>query len=141
MKRCIDEVELFSPGGLRDDATIVVLCRAEYDPRPKGERVADLELESRESDDGASVVVRGEVDMATAPQLRDTLLELVDGGATRIALDCRGLDFLDSSGIGVLIAVRKRLGDDGSLTLEAPPAHVRKVLELTGVSEHVTIVP
>ena len=39
----------------------------------------------------------------------------------------------------MLIAVRKRLGDDGSLTLEAPPAHVRKVLELTGVSEHVTI--
>ena len=101
--------------------------------------MADLQLESRETDDGASVTVRGEVDMATAPQLRDALDELVDGGASRILLDCRGLDFLDSSGIGVLIAVRKRLGDDGSLTLEAPPAHVRKVLELTGVSEHVTI--
>ena len=101
--------------------------------------MADLQLESRETDDGASVIVRGEVDMATAPQLRDTLLELVEGGATRIALDCRSLDFLDSSGIGVLIAVRKRLGDDGSLTLEAPPAHVRKVLELTGVTEHVII--
>jgi anti-sigma B factor antagonist len=101
--------------------------------------VADLQLESRKTDDGASVIVRGEVDMASAPQLRDTLLELVDGGATQIALDCRGLDFLDSSGIGVLIAVRKRLGDEGSITLEAPPAHVRKVLELTGVSEHLTI--
>jgi anti-sigma B factor antagonist len=102
--------------------------------------VADLELESRESDGGASVVVRGEIDMATAPQLRDTLLGLVDRGVTRISLDCRGLDFLDSSGIGVLIAVRKRLGDDGTLTLEGPQAHVRKVLELTGVSEHVTII-
>ena len=101
--------------------------------------MADLELETQESDGGAMIVVRGEVDMATAPQLRDTLLAVVEGGASRIALDCRGLDFLDSSGIGVLIAVRKRLGDDGSLTLEAPPAHVRKVLELTGVSEHVTI--
>jgi anti-sigma B factor antagonist len=101
--------------------------------------VADLELESQATDASASVVVKGEVDMATAPQLRDTLLRLVDGGASDIVLDCRGLDFLDSSGIGVLIAVRKRLGDDGSLTLEAPQAHVRKVLELTGVSEHVTI--
>jgi anti-sigma B factor antagonist len=101
--------------------------------------MADLVLEAHESDDGAAVVVRGEVDMATAPQLREALLALVDGGATRISLDCRGLDFLDSSGIGVLIAVRKRLGDGGSLTIEAPPAHVRKVLELTGVSEHVTI--
>jgi len=87
------------------------------------------------------VIVRGEVDMATAPQLRDLLNELVDGGSTRILLDCRGLEFLDSSGIGVLVAVRKRLGEDGALTLEAPPAHVRKVLELTGVSGHVSIVP
>ena len=103
--------------------------------------MADLELESRASADGAAVVVRGEIDMATAPLLRDKLNELVDAGSTRIVLDCRGLDFLDSSGIGVLIAVRKRLGDDGALTLESPQAHVRKVLDLTGVSAHVEIVP
>jgi anti-sigma B factor antagonist len=104
-------------------------------------RVADLELESRTSADGATLVVRGEIDMATAPKLRDTLNGMVDGGTTRILLDCRGLDFLDSSGIGVLISIRKRLGDDGTLTIESPPAHVRKVLELTGVSAHVEIVP
>ena len=79
--------------------------------------------------------------MATAPKVRDALNELVDAGASRIVVDCRGLDFLDSSGIGVLIAVRKRLGDEGALTLEAPQAHVRKVLELTGVVDHVEIVP
>ena len=72
--------------------------------------MADLEIESRQSADGAAVVVRGEVDMATAAKLRDVLNGLVDAGSTRIVLDCRGLDFLDSSGIGVLIAVRKRLG-------------------------------
>jgi anti-sigma B factor antagonist len=102
--------------------------------------VPQLDLESRTSDGSAVVVVRGEVDMATAPQLRDTLLGIVDSGITTITIDCRGLEFLDSSGIGVLIAVRKSLGDDGLLTLEAPPAHVRKVLELTGVTEHVRIV-
>jgi hypothetical protein len=37
--------------------------------------------------------------------------------------------------------VRKRLGDDGALTIESPRAHVRKVLELTGVSDHVEIAP
>jgi anti-sigma B factor antagonist len=103
--------------------------------------VAELELESHSSADGETVVVRGEIDMATAPQLREVLNKLVDGGAARIVLDCRGLDFLDSSGIGVLIAVRKRLGDDGALTIESPRAHVRKVLELTGVSDHVEIAP
>jgi anti-sigma B factor antagonist len=103
--------------------------------------VPDLELESHPAADGDTVIVRGEIDTATAPQLRDLLNELVDGGSTRILLDCRALDFLDSSGIGVLVAVRKRLGEDGALTLEAPPAHVRKVLDLTGVSAHVAIVP
>ena len=101
----------------------------------------DLELESQPAPDGDKVIVRGEIDMATAPQLRDLLNQLVDGGSTRILLDCRRLDFLASSGIGVLVAVRKRMGDDGALTLEAPPAHVRKVLDLTGVSAHVAIVP
>jgi anti-sigma B factor antagonist len=103
--------------------------------------VADLELETRPSSDGDTVIVRGEIDMATAPQLRELLKGLIDAGSTRIVLDCRGLEFLDSSGIGVLVSVRKRLGDDGVLMLEAPPARVRKVLDLTGVSEHVTIVP
>jgi anti-sigma B factor antagonist len=103
--------------------------------------VAELELESRSSGDATIIVVRGEIDMATAPKVRDALNDLVDAGASRIVVDCRGLDFLDSSGIGVLIAVRKRLGDEGALTLEAPQAHVRKVLELTGVVDHVEIVP
>jgi anti-sigma B factor antagonist len=103
--------------------------------------VAGIELESVTTADGDTVVVRGEIDMATAPELRDALNELVDAGSTQIVLDCRGLDFLDSSGIGVLVAVRKRLGEDGGLTIDSPPDHVRKVLELTGVNEHVAITP
>lgn len=104
--------------------------------------MADLELELRSSDAGRAVVtVDGEIDMATAPRLRDLLNELVDDGSDQIVLDCRGLAFLDSSGIGVLVAVRNRIGDSGTLTLEAPQPHVRKVLELTGVDEHVVILP
>jgi anti-sigma B factor antagonist len=85
------------------------------------------------------IVVRGEIDMATAPQLRGLLDNLIDAGATTIVLDCRALEFLDSSGIGVLVAARKRLGDDGELVVDAPPAHVRKVLDITGVAGHLTV--
>jgi anti-sigma B factor antagonist len=85
------------------------------------------------------VVVRGDVDMATAPQLRSLLDELVDAGVTTIVLDCRALEFLDSSGIGVLVAARKRLGDQGQLVIDSPPAHVRKVLDITGVAGHLTV--
>ena len=94
--------------------------------------MADLELESRQSDDGASVVVRGEVDMATAPQLRDTLLGLVDGGATRIALDCRGLEFLDSSGIGELVGSYTTVTNrGGKLKLLHLPAKLNELLHVT----------
>lgn len=103
--------------------------------------MADLDLESRIDGDVATVSVRGEIDVATAPLLRETLHELVQGGATRIVLECRELAFLDSSGIGLLVATRKRLGDGGELVIDSPPSHVRKVLELTGVTEELSLRP
>jgi anti-sigma B factor antagonist len=103
--------------------------------------VAELELESQVDDGTATIVVRGEVDVASAPRLREVLQELVQADAKQIVLDCRGLEFLDSSGIGLLVATRKRLGDDGELVLDSPPAHVRKVLELTGVAEELVVRP
>ena len=99
------------------------------------------ELELQRGSDGEYVLrVRGEIDMANAPLLRELLDEAVDGGASRIVVDCHELEFLDSSGIGVLVAARKRLADDGELVLDSPPAHVRKVLDITGVAGHVTVV-
>ena len=103
--------------------------------------MADLELESTADDAADVIAVRGEIDMATAPQLRDLLDQLIDAGSRRIVLDCRELAFLDSSGIGVLIAARNRLGDDGEMVLDSPPPHVRKVLEITGVGAHLSVVP
>ena len=103
--------------------------------------MAELDLESLVSGDVGTVVVRGEIDVATAPQLREALHELVQGGAKQIVLDCAALSFLDSSGIGWLVATRKRLGDDGQLVIDSPPSHVRKVLELTGVTEELSLRP
>jgi anti-sigma B factor antagonist len=102
----------------------------------------DLELEQTSSaGDDAAVKVTGDVDMATAPLLRTMLEQLIDVGSRRIVLDCHGLTFLDSSGIGVLVAARNRMGGEGEIVLESPPAHVRRVLDITGVSEHLSIVP
>ena len=102
--------------------------------------MADLELEWAEADAGALITVRGEIDMATVPQLRDLLDQLIDAGSRRIVLDCRELAFLDSSGIGVLVAARNRLSE-GEIVLDSPQAHVRKVLEITGVGAHLSVVP
>ena len=103
--------------------------------------MADLELEATADDAADVIAVRGEIDMATAPQLRDLFDQLIEAGSRRIVLDCRELAFLDSSGIGVLVAARNHLGDDGEIVLDSPPPHVRKVLEITGVAAHLSVVP
>jgi anti-sigma B factor antagonist len=103
--------------------------------------VSELDLESQVNGGVATVVVRGEIDVASAPRLREVLHELVQTDTKRIVLDCRGLEFLDSSGIGLLVATRKRLGDGGELVLDSPPPHVRKVLELTGVAGELILLP
>ena len=100
-----------------------------------------LELDCQVNGTTARVELRGDVDMATAPELRRMLEELIDGGATEVVLDCRQLEFLDSSGIGTLVAARARVGAEGVIALEAPRANVRKVLEVTGVDQDLSIRP
>jgi anti-sigma B factor antagonist len=101
--------------------------------------VSELELQ-RGADGSYSLLVRGEIDLANAGRLRELFDEAIEGGATRVVVDCRELEFLDSSGIGVLVAARKRLGPEGELVLDSPPAHVRKVLDITGVIGPISVV-
>jgi anti-sigma B factor antagonist len=90
-------------------------------------------------DDRAVVHLSGEVDLATCPQLRDVLAGLIDGGIYHLVVDLEQVSFLDSSGIGVLMGAHRRIREHGgSLRLTAPSAHVRRVLELTGVT---TVLP
>lgn len=103
--------------------------------------MSELDLESQVTGEVTTVIVRGEIDVASAPRLREVLHTLVQADTKRIVLDCRALEFLDSSGIGLLVATRKRLGDDGELVLDSPPPHVRKILELTGVAGELVLRP
>ncbi|MGI8983333.1 MAG: STAS domain-containing protein [Acidimicrobiales bacterium] len=78
----------------------------------------------------------GELDMATAPQLRDELARLAANGATRVTVDLGGLGFIDSTGLTVLISGLKRLrAQGGELALRGPTPGTRKVLEITGLAE------
>jgi anti-sigma B factor antagonist len=81
------------------------------------------------------VVVRGEIDVATSPQLRNELNALVARGARVITLDFEEVSFVDSSGLGVLVGTYKRLRDEeqGSIRIVIAQASVRKVFEITGL--------
>ena len=85
--------------------------------------------------DGWSVArVGGELDVATAPRLREQLLATISERGPRIVLDLGDVGFLDSTGLGVIVGVLKRartLG--GDLRLVCPNPSVRKVFEITAL--------
>ena len=96
----------------------------------------ELNLRVNHHDERAVVHVNGEVDLATCPRLRDVLAELIDQGVYHLIVDLEQVSFLDSSGMGVLVSTLRRIRErDGSLRLTAPSPHVRRVLELTGITK------
>jgi anti-sigma B factor antagonist len=98
--------------------------------------VSDMNLmvESRQVGDWSIVEVKGEVDLYSAPRLKERLAELTGAGRTRIAVDLGAVEFLDSTGLGVLIGALKRCREArGTLGLVAPREPVRKVLSITGL--------
>jgi anti-sigma B factor antagonist len=83
------------------------------------------------------VEVGGEVDVATAPQLRGCLHRAIDAGSRRLVVDLRQASFIDSVDLGVLLGARWRLlahpGHDGSVQLVCAEGLVLRVLRLTGL--------
>jgi len=87
-----------------------------------------------------TVALRGEVDLASAPQFRRELHDLIDKGNMRVVLDLSRLEFMDSTGLGVLIGCLKRLKEgDGQLVLEHVRPAVSRVFEVTGLDRIFTI--
>lgn len=100
----------------------------------------ELALEDREVGDWTVLAVRGEVDVYTAPRLRERLIEIVSSGARKVVVDLEGVDFLDSTGLGVLVGALKRLrSNDGDLALVCTQARIRKVFEITGLTKVFTM--
>jgi anti-sigma B factor antagonist len=84
----------------------------------------------------AGVAVRGEVELATAPQLTAALDEGIRRSGGLFVIDLSIVDFLDSTGIQCLIRARALLGrDDRPVALICPRGNVRRVLEIAAVAE------
>jgi anti-sigma B factor antagonist len=84
----------------------------------------------------AGAAVRGEVDVSTAPLLQDALDDAVRATTGTLVLDLSGVEFLDSSGINVLLRVRALLGrEDRALALVCPAGPPRRVLQLAGIDD------
>jgi anti-anti-sigma factor len=99
-----------------------------------------------ETTQGVHVIsLRGELDLATAPELR-RILEDELGGLEPVLLNLSDCEFIDSTGIAVIVrAWQHRLGSDGAsemgglLGLCAPAKQVSRLLEVTGVDTSITV--
>jgi anti-sigma B factor antagonist len=94
----------------------------------------DLRLDVSEQASWSVLAVGGESDVATAPRLREQLISLVNDQRYRIVVDLDGVDFIDSTGLGVLIGALKRVRThDGDLALVCSEPRILKVFEITGL--------
>jgi anti-sigma B factor antagonist len=96
----------------------------------------DLTLATREEDGRAILAVGGEIDVYTAPKLRDQITELVSGGSYNIVIDLEAVEFLDSTGLGVLVGGLKKVrAHDGSLELICSQERLLKIFRITGLAK------
>jgi anti-sigma B factor antagonist len=95
-----------------------------------------LGIETVTRGDDVVVALAGDIDIHTAPEIRDRLAQLRSAGSTSVVVDLSGVNFLDSSALGALVAAHRDFTDaGGSLKIAAPRAHVLKVFRITRLSD------
>jgi anti-sigma B factor antagonist len=110
--------------------------------RDRLEARVDLSLNTRTVDDRTVIEVGGEIDVYTAPKLREALMGLVQGGTYNIVVDMEQVEFLDSTGLGVLVGGLKRVrSHDGSMTLVCTQERLLKIFRITGLTRVFEIHP
>ena len=96
----------------------------------------DLTLATSEVNGTTIVAVGGEIDVYTAPKLRDKITDLVANGVYQIVIDMEAVEFLDSTGLGVLVGGLKKVrAHDGSLELICTQDRLLKIFRITGLAK------
>lgn len=105
------------------------------------DRIGDFVVEVTRHDGRAVVSVRGEIDLSTADQFRAAIEAAMDGRGP-LEIDLAGTTFMDSSGLAVLVAAHRRLGQaQEALVVRDPGPSIRKMLEISGVGALLDVRP
>ena len=100
----------------------------------------DFRLEVDQTSNGPVVSVSGDVDLHSAPELRDRLAAIIDEEGAVVTVDLSETSFLDSMALGVLLEARKRLAAiGGELELVVSNPDIRRVFEITMLDRVFTI--
>jgi anti-sigma B factor antagonist len=92
------------------------------------------------SDEQYVISLAGEVDLYTAPEFKQQLLDVIDQGAKEVIVDLTSTTFIDSTTLGVLVGGVKRLRtNEGQLVLVCSDRNITKIFEITGLDRVFTI--
>ena len=93
-------------------------------------------------DDAYVISLAGEVDLYTAPEFKQQLLEVIGQGGKQVIVDFSDTTFIDSTTLGVLVGGVKRLRtNEGQLSLVSSDRNITKIFEITGLDRVFTIYP
>ena len=96
----------------------------------------DLKIRTKHLDGVPIIELEGEVDVYTAPRLKSRLIDLVDQGKYQIIVDLELVDFMDSSGLGVLVGGLKRVrAHDGAVHIICTKEKILKIFRITGLTK------
>jgi anti-sigma B factor antagonist len=97
----------------------------------------ELTLNVHPEPSGFTIIeVSGEIDVYTAPKLREKLISLVEEGSYQLIVDMEGVEFLDSTGLGVLVGGLKRVrAHDGWIDLVCTQSRILRIFRITGLNK------
>jgi len=96
----------------------------------------ELDIQSEQHRSQCEITLRGEVDVYTAPKLKERLVESIEGGCANIVVDLDGVSFIDSSGLGVLVSALRRARErDGSVRIVCKRDNILKIFRITGLDK------
>jgi len=100
-----------------------------------------LRVQVRSEGGAAVVVVGGELDLASGPELEQALEKILSTPGEQLVIDLRQLDFMDSTGLSIIVKAHQRFGEEGrELGLVRGTSQVQRLLDLTGVAARVRLV-
>jgi anti-sigma B factor antagonist len=110
---------------------------ARSQPSPAAFEICRQELDRHTS----LVAVEGELDLSTAPRLKWMLIDSLQTGLSRLLVDLSRATFMDSTALGVLVGVKRKLGVDERLAIICPRSDLLKIFEFAGMDGAFAIFP
>lgn len=97
--------------------------------------IAPFRVDDREiSPDSHVIEVSGDVDLFTAPEFKERVIQVIEQGKTHLVIDLTNVSFIDSTALGVLVGALKRVRPDGgSIAVVAPDERIRGLFEMMGL--------